>query len=191
MPPLDPRCPHCGGAITQDGPATRCPWCGADLSPPPLDLEFHLDDPPAKEPPPEPEPVPLPDDAFDEVPLVKPAAKTPPVEELPEARPLPARRAAPPPPVYDAPRAAQTEPRRPEPKIGLALFVLFAMIVAIGCALSVIVAALWMGFQSVAKPRRSEAPALELRPARPVSRPAMVPITFRTPPLAPAAVEVC
>lgn len=190
MPPLDPRCPHCGGPITQDGPPTRCPHCGAELAPPPLDIDIQLEEPPAKESP-EPTPVPLPDDAFDEVPVVQPAAKPPAIEDLPEARPLPAKRADPPPRVFDAPRTAQHEPRRPEPKIGLALLVLFAMIVAIGCALAVILVALWMGFQTVAKPRRSEIPALESRVNTPVSRHATRPLTFRTPAPASATTEVC
>jgi len=159
MPPLDPPCPQCGGPLTPDGPPTHCPWCGVELAPPLPNIENWFEEPPAKE---EPEAlvVPLPDDAFDEVPVVQLAAK--PVEELPEARPIPAKRADPAPRVHDAPRTRQQEPTRPEPKMGLALLVLFAMIVAIGCALSVIVAALWMGFQTVAKPRRSEAPAIGL-----------------------------
>lgn len=188
MPPLDPRCPHCGGPFTQDGPPTRCPWCGADLTPPPLTIDNWFEEPPAPDAP-EPTPVPLPDDAFDEVPVVQPAPKR--LDDLPEARPLPAKRADPPPRVFDEPRTRQTEPRRPEPKIGLALLVLFAMIVAIGCALSVIVAALWMGFQSVAKPRRSELPAADSRAITLVSRPAAPVITFRTPAHAPPVVEVC
>ncbi len=172
MPPLDPLCPQCRGPLNQDSLPPRCPWCGADLAPAPLDIEITLHDPPPTEPPapnpapPEPETVPLPDDAFDDVPVVRPA----PVEELPEARPLPARRADPPPRVHDAPRTVQAEPRRPEPKIGLALLVLFGMIVAIGCALSVIVVALWIGFQTVSKPRRGEVPPPDLRAIAPVSR---------------------
>lgn len=188
MPPLDPRCPHCGGPFTQDGPPTRCPWCDADLAPPPLTIENWFEEPPAQDTP-EPTPVPLPDDAFDEVPVVQPAPK--PLDDLPEARPLPAKRADPPPRVFDEPRTRQTEPRRPEPKIGLALLVLFAMIVAIGLALSVIVVALWLGFQSVAKPRRSDIPAADSRAVTLVSRPAGPVITFRTPAHALPVVEVC
>jgi hypothetical protein len=137
----DPRCPRCAEPLPPTAappdPAARCPRCGAEPSP--AEELLILDDPAE----------PLPDAAFDDVPVVRPAARA---ARPPEARPLP-RQAAPKP--VRAP--ARDEAERPRPRVGLAVAVMLLLAVATCGGLSVIAYALWAGFKRVA-PRRAEAP---------------------------------
>jgi hypothetical protein len=125
--------------------------------PPPAEEVILLDEPP--KPPPAPPPV---------VPVVRPSAVRgssagePPtarvttsrrLEDLPEARRTPRRGpdelVRPPlPPVRET-----APPEVPKPRVFLALVVLLAVFVAGACGLTVILYALWAGFNAASKPK--------------------------------------
>lgn len=168
------------------------PWSATSETPPPIPAAPTPWPPPdAERPPPLPSPAeepilldtPLepvtPPPAQPVVPVVRPTvarvsgAGEPPtarvapsrrLDELPEARRTPRRDPRPDglvrpplPPVRES-----APPEVPKPRVYLALIVLLALFVVGACALTVILYALWAGFNAASKPK-SEVPVVERR----------------------------